>query len=562
MLSNNKGHKFSNISWSFKKWIIGHKLLLVTLLLGFILRIFPILWGVPLTPYTSSYFHDSYISSYHPDEPKVLQSLVKFPSIVFTSQPFPGYGTTLQYILGILFLPAKLFFVKYMKLYTTYGLLSLILARIANVVIGTASIYFTYRLAIMLFNNKVAMFAAALLATSFYHTLNSAVFTLDVAMGFLLIINFIACFHAVNKNNRKDYILLGIVSGLLLGTKITGGIFLLIPFVLNFLIFYESQLPNIQKRSQLLQQAYNLLTYVIVAFFVFFLSNPHIFINPAKYITFFLEAKHNWLDRTQTSIVNMLGIWGKRTVVSVGLPVTGLAIFGALIPGRSNLRYKAMLLILLVSYYGFWRWMILPRYIITIAPLICIFAGNACYYLMCRKMVVFKVIGMGMLLISVGFSAYLCISGILLRLNDTRPRAAEYISKTIPDGTSIGIAYTSEKYKWKWHSWRYPKVNFKRYKEVPFLDKPDIIILSSEDFEHILKTLNSDKFKSKYVLDKSYYKEWYNYSPPTPKIFRFYDELFNSKNSKYNLLKIFKIDVNVPIEFPPPEIRIYGKYLR
>jgi hypothetical protein len=82
-----------------------------------------------------------------------------------------------------------------------------------------------------------------------------------------------------------------------------------------------------------------------------------------------------------------------------------------------------------------------------------------------------------------------------------------------------------------------------------------------DDAQKILYTLNSEKIGNDYVLPKRYNKEWYRYSAPSPRIFKFYDDWLIKKTSGYRLLETFHRKVNVPLEFAPPEIRIYKKKL-
>ena len=83
--------------------------------------------------------------------------------------------------------------------------------------------------------------------------------------------------------------------------------------------------------------------------------------------------------------------------------------------------------------------------------------------------------------------------------------------------------------------------------------------MNSYDIGNIIETLKSCKLASDYKLDKAYHKEWYRFSAPSPEIFRFYNKLFIKKNIEYELVKKFYINVNVPIEFPAPEILIFKR---
>ncbi|MEJ2618063.1 MAG: hypothetical protein P8Z35_24110, partial [Ignavibacteriaceae bacterium] len=375
----------------------------------------------------------------------------------------------------------------------------------------------------------------------------------------LIVINFQICFYAVKKNDLKSYILLGIFSGILLGTKITGILFLLIPVALIFLYSVNSSrkaLPDGRFNVKIIKK---ILIYFFVAFFIFLLFNSYVYLYPARYMNFLLDQKKNLIDRSFISIWQIPLTWIKATDISIGFPVAMLFIIGLARMRRKNLYMQLVLFLFLFEYYAFWRWSILPRYIISIAPLICIFAANAVVYFYKKRNVIIKIITAGVFIFTIIYSGYLSISGILLRLTDTRMEASKYIDKNIKEGSTIGVSYTSEKFAGQYHSWRYPRINYNKYKDEDFLNEPDVIILSSYDFYKISRLLNSNKLNDKYELDKKYYREWYRYSPPGPRLLRRFDELLNRKDSEYKLIKTFKEDINVPIEFPPPEIRIYRK---
>ncbi len=526
----------------------NHKLLSIILLIGFIIRILTIFWGVPINPY---------VKSYHPDEPKVYIDIMNFPRSYLTFLQFKGYGTFIQNSLGLLFFPLKV--LKIFSNENIYEITVIILSRFVNVIIGSATIIFTYFLASKIFDKKTALVASALIAISFYHVINSPVITLDVAISLLIVINFQLSFYAIKKNELKSYIFLGIASGILLGTKITGGLFLLIPVILNLLYTQSSSLEDLPGRKFKSKIIENLLVYLSVAVFIFLLFNSYVYLYPGRYLDFMLDQKKNLVDRSFVSIWQIPLTWIRTTGIATGLPVTLLLIFGIARMRKKNFKMQLILFLFLFEYYAFWRWSIIPRYIISVAPLICIFAGNALVYFYEKKNVIIKGIAVGVFIFTIGYSGYLCFSGILLRFTDTRTEASKYIDDNIKEGSTIGISYTSEKFSAKYHDWRYPKINYNKYKDEKFLDRPDVIILSSYDFNQVNGLLNSNKLSDKYELDKKYYREWYRYSPPNPQVIKRFDELLNQKNDDYLLIKTFKKEINVPIEFPPPEIRIYKK---
>jgi hypothetical protein len=388
--------------------------------------------------------------------------------------------------------------------------------------------------------------------------MNSSVITLDVVMSLLIIINFQLSLYAVRLNNLKSYIILGIASGILLSTKITGGLFLFIPVLLNILFFKEKISESSERKYFLIQAAKNITVYLIVSAVVFLFFNSYVYLYPEKYISFLIDQKKYLIDRTIVSFWQIPLHWMRRTEIAVGFPIAYLFIAGLTVI-RKHFKIQALLFLFILGYYAFWRWSILPRYIISIAPIICLFAANLLSYFYERRSLIIKGIVIGIIIFVLSYSAYLCFSGISLRFNDTRTEASEYIDNNIKEGSSIGISYISKIFSWKYHDWRYPEINFTKFKNEDFLKEPDVIILSSYDFYQVDSLLKSNKLNDKYELDKRYYKEWYRYSPPSPQLLKFYDKLLNQKNSGYALISTFKKKITVHVDFPPPEIRIYKK---
>lgn len=536
--------------WMLRTFRWENSFLIIALFLGFFLRLIPILWGIPFEPY---------IQNCHPDEFKVFNSILNFPEIYWTTKPFAGYGTAVQYILGVFLYPVKWIFLSFPNLRNEYVIFAWIASRLASVFLGTGCIYVTFLIAKRIYDEKVALLSSAFLSLAFYHTLNSALITLDVSSSFILMLNFLLCFRAVETNRWRDYILLGIASGLLIGTKTVLGIFFCIPFILNFLNFYSPQTNNKKGQQRFPSQMKYLASYVVVAGGVFILFHPHIFLDMEQYISFYLREKHDWIDRSRGPINQLFHIWGKNTISAVGLFVPVFALIGAVVMGRKNLRLKSMMIIFVLLYYGFWRWFLSPRYVIVVTPILCIFAANACVFFFNHKISILKPIGIAMASVALIHSFYWCAAGISLRLNDTRHSSGKFIMQNIPAGTTIGLSGVSERYDWRTHSWNYPKISFKKYRVVNFLNNPEVFILNSDDAEKILNTLNSGKLQKNYVLPEVHYKDWYRYSAPSPKIFKFYDDFLIKKKSGYKLMKKFSRNVTVPLEFAPPAIEIYKK---
>jgi hypothetical protein len=533
-----------------KNWTREHKVLSLIMLCGFVLRVIPILWGIPILPF---------IDGYHPDEPKAYRTIIGFPGVYLTTNFFQGYGTTVQFIIGFFLLPLKLIFVKLLGLKGNYAIIVVVFSRFVSVLAGTATIYLIYHLSKKFFSKKVGLISAAFFATAFYPTMNSSLITLDVIMGFLLVVNFILCIYALENNRLSPYIMLGVATGILIGTKITAALFIAVPFILNFL---KTLHPNgLEENNSPTKNAILLVPYWAVTGIVFLTFNPHIVIDPIKYVHFFVKENSVWIDAVKVPISDMFLIWANHIAKCVGFPVAFLALGGILIPGKKYLRYKCSIILFIICYFFIWRWLLLARYIILVTPFLCMFAAHLCILILDRKHKVFKFLGTACIVITLGYSVYLCLNGIYIRLTDTRVAAGKFIEENLTPGSTIGISRVSKKYTWKTHKWMYPHVNFKKFKELDLLEKPDFLIMSSYDFGSIVETLKSDKLSSDYKLDSAYHKEWYRSTAPSPELFKFYDNLFIKNSIEYELMKKFNINVNVPVEFPAPEILIFKRQL-
>jgi hypothetical protein len=65
--------------------------------------------------------------------------------------------------------------------------------------------------------------------------------------------------------------------------------------------------------------------------------------------------------------------------------------------------------------------------------------------------------------------------------------------------------------------------------------------------------------KAGYVWDPRFNAEWYLSAPPSPRLFEMYADLLGGRGGLYTLVKSFQPRLLAPVEFPPPEIRIYRR---
>ncbi len=525
------------------------RILVVILLVGLCLRVACILWGVPVLPYHSSY---------HPDEPKVCKMTAEFPRVYLTDERFLMYGTVFPYTLGVLLLPLKMIVVALLGRADAYPTIAWIASRVGSVFCGVGTIVLLFVVARRLFDSRTAILSAAFLATSFYHTMNSAIATLDVPMSFLLMVNIVLWLRACERPGRFAYGLLGVASGLLMGTKITGGLLLVVVLIIGVVSRFGEASARAPLSKRVEPRRSFPVTYLLGALVTFAIFHPHVFLHPERYLEVYLSSKVDWIDRKWVMPVEAITRVVSSTLTAVGAPVALLAIPGAaMVPPRLR-GVHAGLLLFIGLYYGIWRWFFPARYAIPIAPILCLFAARTCSAGIDQRSAVVKWTGCALAGVTIGYSLYLCIAGIAIRFSDTRPAAARYLAHSVPPGTTVALSTVSESYPWRHHAWHYPVVDFSMVRETSLLEEPELVVTSSYDLARIEEALQSDKLLPGYQWDPAWNRAWYRYSPPTPRLFQFYEQLLASSGA-YALVKTFKTPVPVPIEFPPPEIRIYQR---
>ena len=494
---------------------------MVAVVAGFLLRIPTVLTGAPrllLAP------------GINPDEPTVVSIINDFPFNYLTNRSYV-YGTAWQYMIGVLLLPVK--FARFLfasgdwQSEDAYYHLASVVARLFSVAAGTLAIYLTWRLGARLFGRPAGAIAAALLAVSLYHCNNSAFATLDVPMSLLLVLLFLATIRAMDDPRLSAWAVCGAVAGVLMGTKVVAVFFALVPLVAIALV-----------RSRTRSQTFRAMAvYIAVASVVLFITTPHMFFHPGEFLTY-IAGQKRWVYDPQQQV----SFFARElpallhTNEAVGIPLILAFLGGAALSFRRRSAVAVVALLLIAGYYAFWGGFLGSRYVIAIAPLFCIFAGLFYASLVESPFTAVRVTGIALLGAALAVSAYQCVAGIDMRLNDTRPRAAAYIASTIPAGTSIG--FLSLYGPGKRFTWRNPIIDFRKYRQTGALDRPSVLILTSYDVDDIEHPTAS-------------------WRVPSPQLRAFYDAVVHSNRSGYRLVADFVPPHRTPIEFPPPEIRMY-----
>jgi len=515
--------------------------LLLILFFGFVLRLSGIFWGIPLL--------DNLEKTYHPDEPKIIKGAAKFPEHVLRNTDL-RYPTFYHYFLGLVCRPFRFLF----KSYSNFYWFVYVIGRVCSVSMGTGTILLTFLLARKIFDKRRALLASTFICLSMYHCQNSSWATTDVPLSFWVVLFILVAQKAVTgKESTTNFILAGTIFGLSVGTKYTA-VMAIIPFFIMYIYSTVRELPEHGKEIFILKKMVNLklIFFGITALIIFLITTPGIVIH---YSHFLDSIRYETVRLSQSYMPRISPVVWKNTWLklcdAIGFPLAFLSVFGLIFPFKKRRIEEISIIVMLIAFFVYFGNSLLKRYIIMVAAngIISLFGNN-------RQMLAF--LARISIIITIAYSLFYCAGSQYLRWDDTRTEAAHYIEEKVPRGTTVGIAYTSAQYPWRNRRWMYPKIDFKKYREVHFLHKPEIVILSSYDFVRIKKALKSDKLNANYIWDRRYNKEWYRFSPPTPEIFRFYDLLLN-KQEGYALLKKFKKKIFFPIEFPPPEIRIYRR---
>jgi hypothetical protein len=535
---------------SVNKLQTHHWILILILITGLAFRLTGIFWGIRfLNPYTGTY---------HPDEPKIIDGAVKFPGHILENTDL-RYPTLMHYSIGLISLPLKYLIPADTKKDIRFDIVTII-GRLFSISAGIGAVVFTYLLTKKIFDKRTALLASFLLSFSMYHVINSSWATTDVSISFFLVLFLFLLINAVERNTSVYYIGAGIALGFLIGTKYTGAL-ALISFIV---IVFSNQIlkdPSTSLTTRLYKtfSCNNLWLLVITALIIFLLSTPGIIVHPDAFINS-LSYEINRLDQYQLPRTD-IRVWTKQFKYlsnAVGVPIAVTAIIGVIISlkRRNAIVWSLVLLIFIFSlYFGN---SLSSRYYIFIMPLLAVFASAALSTPLNSPNRIIHITGIAAIVVVAGYSLFYSTVAIMSRYPDTRTLAAEYIDTFIPEGSSIGIGYTSLDYKWT-HPWRYPKIYFENFEYVDFLDEPEYLILSSYDFGMIRKTIQSGVLNLDNSLPEQYYRDWYRYSPPSPEIFKFNKELMTGSKSKYELIKIFFPKFFVPTAFLNPTIEIYKK---
>lgn len=267
-------------------------------------------------------------------------------------------------------------------------------ARLITVIMAAIAIYFLYKIAQKLFNNKlISLFTAFLLSSSFMFVQLSHLARVWIPQTMVILLTFylIILLYKSQENKIKDYLFAGLGVGLALGVHVIG-IIVYAPF---FIAHYLKNEAKKFKDIFIKNKYFWLVNITIIIFYLFiFYLNPHGFKN---YINrdgkiwpnfSFLFASSPIADNNASnSLFFNVFVWFKKFGYHTGVLIEYdpimvlLSIAGGVILFLRERKIFYILISFILTYYiGATFAGLIPYYILPIIPFLALMAGYGLYY--------------------------------------------------------------------------------------------------------------------------------------------------------------------------------------
>ncbi len=516
------------------------------LLIALLLRAPYLFWGVPV--------FDKYAQPYHPDEGKIIGGAMTFPEDIFTREDL-RYPTGMHYFTGMVLLPFKSLTNLDAIPRVDFKYIATIVARLVTLALGLGAVWLTYRLGKKLYSPAVGLLAASFLAVAVYHARHSPLATTDVGTSFWLALALLLTYRFTADSRWQNYALMGAVVGLGTGTKYSTAIAAVGVGIILLQLVLQTDDAAAGKRIF----AYTLMS-AGIAIVVFLLTTPTMLINGGAFLQSFgyeagrVARARNFVFDLETANILLTDSWA----MGMGWALFFVVWFGIAysLVRRETRQHSLPLAATSLIYLFIFLSGLLARYVITILPLLCLLAALPIVDLLKdarkRRRLAGVAISAGILL----YGLFYNVQTMRLVLDDTRSQAAAYLEATVPPGSTVGALVVGNVAA---SSWNLPFVDDEKYMLADGLDLPEYMILTSYLFYDFRDLLNSGNVGPDYALSGNVY--WPHPTRPEPEVLAIYDHLLNGAEAdyKYELVAVFKPAIYAPVEFPPPEIRIYRR---
>lgn len=510
------------IKWlpQFKKI---HILLLFAVILGLVLRLYGIKWGLPDAA------HPDY--SYHPDEMLHLLFARKLAAGEIIGKQFIYGGTFYYTILNAYFYYADRlgeFLGGFNHLANT-----ILIGRYFHTALAIISILIVYRSGRAFFGASAGVLAAAMLAIMPADILCSQRMRPDEIAAFLTVVIIALSWRILSADEEKGlkhYIIVGLVLGVATAIRFPLAIMIGAPVAAH--IFVKSGKNTAEIFKSLFDRRLAIMLGAIMLGYA--ISSPYTFIYPEWFLQGMRIQWHYQSSPFLDAVDAGPGVYQYGWTMlheALGYPLYFLTLGGVVLALIKRSPADMVILAAGVPYFilaTFTSWVVV-RYTLPLLPLLAILAGKFVIFLV-EERPRYKVVSY--LIFAVGLAWTILADYAYLKMEagkDVRDVATEWIQKNIPRGSSIAIvrAY-SEDYYFN------PVISSKDY------SVPVFFLSERNDSQAFFKDNKFDYL----VLHEFIYKNMERLGPRNPYLqyWIFYESLVNSR---YKIIKEFKQPIKV-----------------
>jgi 4-amino-4-deoxy-L-arabinose transferase-like glycosyltransferase len=492
----------------------------LVLALALALRLVNFGWGIPLDPYTGTY---------HPDERKIAEGALAFPGDILTRTDL-RYPTAYHYAIGLAGWPLRPLLRPLLPTPPDELLATFVLGRMLSVLLALGAIVLTWVLGRRWYGSWAGLTAAALLAVTLVHVVHSGYATLDVPTSCLVVASLWACDKVIRKPGWGKVVLLGALSGLLIGTKYPGGVIVL-PGLLALALGRQREQADGGWRSALLSPGFvgSVGLYLGLTAAVALATTPTILLHPS-YLRAAFDYERDRQGFGGTSWLDLDAWRGAFDALAVAAgPVLGLLFALGLAAAFVRPGYpEALLLALVLPYYLVLGDRVANRYLILLLPAFALLAGRLVHLVgsSSRPAVRWAGIGVALLAVLAGLSA--SASAVAsIHQPDVRTEAARFLAENAPAGATVCLDQVNDDTA---QTWKEPPVSRERYRVVDCAEGPEWV-LTIGGSGRMERALASPFLRPDYSWDPAQLDWWPDGEPTPPERLRFYDALFPGRDA-------------------------------
>jgi 4-amino-4-deoxy-L-arabinose transferase-like glycosyltransferase len=413
----------------------GYLILGLILLIGLVLRMDGLKWGIPKAPYWRSY---------HPDERVAFYTLLEMSTSNGSLNPHYFVNPTFHYYLigsvwwaakTLKFVPSAKDIVNESPLVTLDDVTNIwLLARSISVVLGVLTVWLTFLLGREFFKNDAYALAGAWLAAVMpTMVVQSHYLTVDGPVGFWFLAALLLLLRGFKNSGNWRWIAAGLVAGIAAATKYNA----LLGIMTAFTALYIRQLTNRDERIE--RPHFKAVIFIGCLTTGFFLGCPYAVLSFSEWKTgiegliyyndFATDWLYPWLQTSRHSLgwPGWVLFLASLSAISIRPDKPGVILAAGLLPYLLIYGYKA-------SPYMRHMVLIIPMMILLI--IYAVKKGNE--YFRNRN---FKIMAAGLILLTSGYALANSLAWVkVMSGKDTREEAAEYIKQSVPLGSDLGLA--------------------------------------------------------------------------------------------------------------------------